>query len=155
MELQPVKPHLEHLCRATIELTAMIVVGKTPLGERRVIPFTGRLVGEKLSGEILPGGTDCMLVRPDGTALVDARYAIRTPDDAIVFVHNYGRRSGSPEVLERVARGEAVDPSNYYYRLSPEFETAAKQYAWLNDIIGICSGARDGNKLLLDFYIVR
>ncbi|MFC1533950.1 DUF3237 domain-containing protein [Thermodesulfobacteriota bacterium] len=155
MEFQPVKPHLEYLCQANIELTDHIVVGATPQGVRHVIPFTGRFVGDKLSGEILPGGTDCLIIRPDGTTLVDARYAIKTPDGALVYINNRGRRAASREVRERLASGETVDPTTYYYRLTPEFETEAEQYAWLNDIIAICSAARLPGQVIIDFYIVR
>ena len=155
MELQPAKPQLEYLCRANLELIAPVIVGKTPLGERRIYPFNGKCVGEKLSGEVLPGGADSMLIRPDGIVLVDARYAVRTPDNATVYIHNVGRRSGSREVLDRLVRGEQVEPNEYYYRMTPEFETEAEQYSWLNDIVGVASGARQGNTLHIDFYVVR
>jgi Protein of unknown function (DUF3237) len=155
MELEPVKPSLEYLCRGYVDLASPVIVGKTPLGERRIIPFGGRYVGEKLSGEILPGGADFQLIRPDGTALLDARYAIRTPDGAVVYVHNYGRRSAPEAVRERMTRGETVDPAEYYFRATPEFETATPQYAWLNDVVALCSGVRTADAVVLDIYVVR
>jgi hypothetical protein len=156
MDLEPIKPNLEYLCRAYIEVATPTVIEKTPLGERRIIPFTGKLVGEKLSGDVLPGGVDCQLVRPDGTVLVEARYAIRTPDGAYVYIHNYGRRSGPPEVLKQtLARGAIADPASYYFRLTPEFETGSPNYFWLNDVVGVCSAARTHSAVLIDFYIVR
>jgi hypothetical protein len=45
MDLEPIKPNLEYLCRAYIEVATPTVIEKTPLGERRIIPFTGKLVG--------------------------------------------------------------------------------------------------------------
>jgi hypothetical protein len=33
-----------------------------------------------------------------------------------------------------------VDPSRYYFRTSPLFETGAGRYAWLNDIVCVGSG---------------
>jgi Protein of unknown function (DUF3237) len=62
MEMQPVKPSLDYLRRLHIDLVPPVPVGMTPLGERRIIPFGGRYMGDKLSGEILPGGADCQLV---------------------------------------------------------------------------------------------
>ena len=155
MEPQPVRPELEYLCQATIKLTEQILVGNTPQGVRYVIPFTGRFVGDKLSGEVLAGGTDCVLIRPDGTVFVDARYAVKTADGALIYIHNRGRRSASRKVHERLASGETVDPTSYYYRLTPEFETEAEQYAWLNNIVAICSAARLPDGVMIDFYIVR
>jgi hypothetical protein len=156
MELSPVTPTLERLFRAEVEIAAPLSVGMTPRGERRIIPITGgRFTGEKLSGDVLPGGADWQLVRPDGTALLEARYTLRTKDGALVYVRNRGVRSGPSDVLARLARGEAVDPASYYFRTHPEFETGAPQYAWLNDLLAVCSAVRAANAVTLDFYAVR
>jgi len=156
MELSPVTPTLERLFRAVVEIAAPLSVGLTPRGERRIIPIIGgRFAGDKLAGDVLPGGADWQLVRPDGTALLEARYTLRTKDGALVYVRNRGVRSGPPEVLARLARSEAVDPASYYFRTRPEFETGAPQYAWLNDLLAVCSAVRAANAVTLDFYAVR
>jgi hypothetical protein len=46
------------------------------------------------------------------------------------------------EKLAALARGEVVDPSSYYFRTAPRFETSAPQYAFLNRLIAIASGDR-------------
>lgn len=156
MECQPVTPRLEHLFRAIVEIAAPLSVGMTPLGERRIIPITGgRFEGENIAGDVLSGGADWQLVRSDGTALLEARYTLRTRDGALVYVRNRGVRSGPPEVLARIARGETVDPAGYYFRTVPQFETGAPQYAWLNDLVAVCSAVRAANAVTLDFYAVR
>ena len=53
-----------------------------------------------------------------------------------------GVRHGPPEVLARMARGESVEPSEYYFRTAPFFETAAPKYAWLNVIVSVGIGER-------------
>ena len=156
MDFEPVTPRLERLFRAVVEIGVPLSVGVTPLGERRIIPITGgSFEGEKLAGEVLPGGADWQIVRSDGTALLEARYTLRTRDGALVYVRNRGVRSGPPEVLARLKRGEAVDPVRYYFRTRPEFETGAPQYAWLNDLLAVCSAARAAHAVTLDFYAVR
>jgi hypothetical protein len=45
-------------------------------------------------------------------------------------------------VLAALGRGEAVDPSSYYFRTAPRFETSASRYAFLNRLIAISSGDR-------------
>lgn len=156
MNLQPVPPQLEALCRATVTLAAPLSLGATGLGERRIIAITGgHFTGVQLSGEILPGGADWQLVRPDGAALLDARYTLRTQDGALIYVSNRGVRQGPRAVLAQLAQGEAVDPATYYFRTTPIFETGHPQYTWLNDIIAVCSGVRTANAVLLDFYVVR
>jgi hypothetical protein len=156
MDLQPVKPKLERLFRAVVEIAEPISVGMTPLGERRIIPITGgHFEGERLAGAVLPGGADWQLVRADGSALLEARYTLRTQDDAFVYVRNRGVRSGPPEVLARLRAGEPVDPASYYFRTTPTFETGAPPYAWLNDLVAVCSAARAAHAVTLDFFAVR
>ncbi len=155
MERTPTVPTLEHLCRVTVALAAPMSVGATPLGERRVIPIVGgHFAGARLAGEVLAGGADWQLVRPDGAALLDARYTLRTDDGALIYVSNRGLRRGPSEVLARLARGEDVDPASYYFRTVPMFETGAERYAWLNDVIAVCSGLRTANSVILDMYAV-
>ena len=156
MDLQPVTPKLEPLFRAVVEIAAPISVGMTPLGERRIIPITGgHFEGERLAGEVLPGGADWQLVRADGSALLEARYTLRTQDGAFVYVRNRGVRSGPPEVLARLRAGEPVEPASYYFRTTPTFETGAPPYAWLNDLVAVCSAARAAHAVTLDFFAVR
>src|SRR5215475_5219047 len=138
MDLQPVTPKLERLFRAVVEIAAPISVGMTPLG-----------------GAVLPGGADWQLVRADGSALLEARYTLRTRDDAFVYVRNRGVRSGPPEVLARLRAGEPVEPASYYFRTTPTFETGAPPYAWLNDLVAVCSAARAAHAVILDFFAVR
>ena len=156
MTPEPVAPTLEYLCRVTIELATPLEVGPTPLGERRVIPIIGgHFAGNRLSGEVLPGGADWQLVRGDGAALLDARYTLRTTDGALIYVSNQGLRHGPPEMLARLRRGESVDPASYYFRTVPTFETSSPAYVWLHDLIAICSGVRAASAVILDFYAVR
>jgi hypothetical protein len=155
MTTDPVIPRLDLLCRATVELGAPLLIGPMPLGERRIIPITGgRVEGERLGGEVLPGGADWQIVRADGAALLQARYCVRTADGALVFVENKGLRAGPPEVLARLARGEHVAPGEYYFRTTPRFETAAPRYAWLNSVLAVGSAVRSPGAVILDFYVV-
>jgi len=156
MAVDPVTPQLERLCRATVEIGPPLQVGPTPLGERRIIPITGgRVEGERLRGEVLPGGADWQIVRADGAAVLEARYCVRAEDGALIFVVNTGIRVAAPDVLARLARGEPVAPREYYFRTTPRFETSAPRYAWLNDVVAVGSAVRTPGAVILDFYVVR
>ena len=155
MTILPTQPQLVPLIQVTVTLDIPLSVGVLPQGERRIIPITGgQFVGARLSGVVLPGGADWQQVRPDGVALLDARYTLRTDDGALIYVNNRGLRHGPTEVLARLARGETVDPALYYFRTTPVFETGALGYAWLNTIICVCSGVRLPQAVLLDFFEV-
>jgi hypothetical protein len=51
-------------------------------------------------------------------------------------------RHGPVSVMEKVNAGQFVDPSEYYFRTSVAFETAAARYDWLNRIIAVGTGSR-------------
>ncbi|MBS1807910.1 MAG: DUF3237 domain-containing protein [Acidobacteria bacterium] len=155
MELKPVVPRLELFAHLIVNVATPLSIGKVMTGERRIIPITGgRVEGAKLRGEILPGGADWQIVAADGTALLEARYTIRTDDNALIYVRNIGVRHGPPEVLAAIARGEQVEPTKYYFRATPTFETGDKRYDWLNRVLAVCSGVRTREAVLLDFYAV-
>ena len=155
MELKPVMPRLELLAHLSITLAPPQSIGKVLTGERRIIPITGgRVEGARLRGEVLPGGADWQIVAADGTALLEARYTLRTEDGALIYVRNTGVRHGPPEVLAAIARGDEVDPAKYYFRAVPVFETGDAKYDWLNRMVAVCSGVRTRTAVLLDFYTV-
>jgi hypothetical protein len=152
---QPPVPSLELFARATVAVAPAYQVGTVLLGERRVVPIDGgRIEGERLTGEILAGGADWQIVCADGTMLLEARYLIRTEDGVIITVRNAGVRHGPADVLEALGRGDAVDPSTYYFRATPSFEASDERYAWLNRIVAVVSGARDERAVRLAYYRV-
>lgn len=146
----------EFLCKIEVTLEPVRDLGETPQGRRRIIGITGgKFAGPRLSGRVLPGGADWQLIRADGVACLDARYTLETGDGALIYVNNKGYRHGPKAVIERVARGEEVDPALYYMRATPWFETSAPAYAWLNGSICVATGARRAAAVELDFYEVK
>ena len=124
------------------ELADIRSFGQTPYGERRVIDILGgRVEGPRLKGKLLPGA-DWQIVRPDGVTDLTARYGIETDDGARILVRSDGLRHGAPEVIAALGRGEAIDPSRYYFRTVMRFETAEPTLAWLNRILALATGAR-------------
>lgn len=136
-------PSLQHLCDLSIDLAPPIEMGEARRGRRRIIPIVGGTVaGERLSGRVLDLGADWQTVFGDATAELDTRYAIETYDGAIVEIRNFGYRTGAPEVIAALARGDDIDPALHYMRTSPRFETGDPRYAWLNSRIFIGTGMR-------------
>jgi Protein of unknown function (DUF3237) len=145
--------NLQPLFRAEITLAPAQELGDTPQGRRRIIAITGgRFSGERLSGRVLAGGADWQLIRADGVADLDARYTLETSDGALVYVRNRGYRHGPPEIIRKLAAGEAVDPSLYYMRTTPRFETGDTRYGWLNRIICVAAGARRRDAVELEVF---
>ena len=147
--------NLRSLFRAEITLAPPQELGATPLGRRRIIGITGgRFAGERLSGRVLAGGADWQVIRDDGVADLDARYTLETGDGALIYVRNRGYRHGPRDILDRLAAGESVDPSLYYMRTTPLFETGDARYAWLNRIVCVARGARRAAAVELEVFEV-
>ena len=137
------------------ELGPIINLGRTPYGERRIIDIVGGSVrGPKLSGRILPGGADWQIVRGDGAADIQARYTIETAAGTRILVSSDGLRHGPPALMERLARGDSVDPALYYFRTVMRFETSDPAVDWLNRILALARGQREARSVRLDVYEV-
>ena len=118
----PEQLHAEFAFKLKVELEAPMTIGPSKYGERRLIPITGGTIeGPKLSGEVMPGGADWQLTRPDGVLDVDARYTIRASDGALIHVRNRGIVAFPPH------------NETLYVRTSPQFEAPRESaHAWLN-----------------------
>jgi hypothetical protein len=151
----PIEPSLRLLYTSSVEVDPPMIVGATTYGERRIIPIKGgSFAGPRLSGKILPGGADWQVIRTDGTAELEARYTLETDDGALIYVLNQGIRSGSKEVMGRLARGEKVHASEYYFRTRPVFETGAPKYQWLHNIVAVATGERLPAEVIITVYEV-
>ena len=146
-------PQPEFVAEVQAEVAAPIVIGASAAGERRIVPIIGgRVSGPRLEGEILPGGADFQLIRPDGVAEIEARYALRLNDGALVHVVNRGLRHAAPEDVERLLRGEAVPPERVYFRTAPCFETAAPAHAWLRRRLFVGLGERQPAAVIVRIF---
>jgi hypothetical protein len=131
-------------------------LGPVTGGRRRIVPLTGgKFSGPELNGELI-GGTsaDWQIVLPDGTALGDIRYTLKTETGALLYVRSQTVRHGSAEVLARLARGGDVDPSEYTFRAWTRIETAAAELDWLNKGIFIGVGGRQAGGVTYETYLV-
>ena len=132
------------------ELADIVDVGVTPMGHRRVINILGgHFEGDRLAGVVLPGGADWQWIRSDGTLDLDARYTLKTHQGDFIQVTSQGLRTGPPDVLARLAAGEDVDPSLYYFRTVMRFEASAPSLLWLTRLLAVAYGRRTRNAVEL------
>lgn len=147
-------PALEHVFDVTASLGPLEDHGMTRAGHRRVVPIAGGQVSGLFDAEILPGGADWQIVRPDGAIEIDTRYSARTPAGEYVHFRTFGVRSGPPEVLEALLRGEPVEPSAYYFRVGVRLETSAPRLAVLERSIFVASAIREADRVRYAAYRV-
>jgi hypothetical protein len=128
--------------------------GVTRAGHRRVIPVAGGRVSGMLEAEILAGGADWQLVRPDGAIEIDTRYSARTAAGEHVHFRTTGVRSGPPAVLAALLRGEEVDPASYYFRVAVYLETSAPRLAFLERSLFVAAAVRGADTVSYTAYRV-
>ena len=100
-----------------IKVGAPIVAGDLGHGVRRIIPVLGGEVrGPGIKGTIFPCGADFQTIRPNGFTELEAKYAFEMDDGAVIYIENIGVRFGPKPLLDRIAKGEIVDPAQIYFR---------------------------------------
>jgi hypothetical protein len=119
-------------------------IGALPHGTRRTAPLAGgTFEGPRLRGTVVPAGSaDWLLLRSDAVLELDLRCTLRTDDGALISMSSFGLRHGPPAVIAALGRGEAVDPSSYYFRTIPRFATAHPRYVFLNRLVAVATGDR-------------
>ena len=153
MNTPPAAPGLVPMAQVRCDVGPLVSLGPAPLGERRYVPLLGGSVeGPELNGEVVPGGIDWQIQRADGALQISAHYVIRTPDGALVEVQSDGLRHGPPEVMARLARGEAVDPADYFFRTVMRFTTGHPAWLHLNKVMALARGRREAQRVILDVW---
>ena len=138
-----------------IKVGTPIVAGDLGYGTRRIIPILGGEVrGPDVNGKVLAFGADYQIIRPNELIELEAKYAFETDDGATVYVENRGIRFGPVELLQKLKRGEPVDPNLIYFRTVPKFETGAAKYRWLMENLFIGSAARHADRVVIDVHQV-
>ena len=123
-------------------------------GVRRIVPILGGEVRGEINGKFCAAGADFQIIRPNELMDIEARYALETDDGAVVYVENRGIRFGPVELLQKLNRGEPVDPRLIYCRTVPKFETGHEKYRWLMQHIFIASVARHCDRVVIDVHQV-
>ncbi|MEO8467450.1 MAG: DUF3237 family protein [Gammaproteobacteria bacterium] len=137
-------PGNEFVMEFYVTISAAVSVGPSEHGIRRFIPITGgRFAGSGIKGEVLAGGADWQLGRPDGVAEVNAIYSIKTDDGAVIEVENQG----------------IITPANGgigYARTSPRFHAPNGRYDWLNKtlFVGTIAPAAESGAVIIRVFKV-
>ena len=149
-------PALVYMTRVSCEVGAVVSLGgPAKHGERRFVPIGfGSVVGPELNGSLVEGGVDWQVQRADGVTDISAHYVIRAADGALIEVQSDGMRHGPPEVMLRLARGEAVAPDAYFFRTVMRFTTGHPAWLHLNKVIALAAGQREERRVLLDVWRV-
>jgi hypothetical protein len=139
-------PTTELALELLVNISPAIVVGASGHGTRQFIPITGgRFSGANgLSGEVMAGGADWQLRRPDGVTEVTAIYSIKTSDGVVIEVDNRG-------IIVPPSEGSAA-----YVRTAPRFHAPQGPHEWLNKttFVGTISPSPQGGAVIIRVFKV-
>ena len=150
-------PQLRPCVDLWVDVDTPIEVGVVDAGTRRVVAIKGgRAVGivGGWNARVLAGGADYQIVTARGCALLQARYVMETDAGDRIYVENNAIRTGPPELVARLLRGEPVDPAAIYFRCAPRFETSAPALSWMSERVFVGTGARYPNQVVMRFFEV-
>jgi hypothetical protein len=80
---------------------------------------------------------------------------LKAADGTVIGIDNVGVRVASAEVTDRLAKGEDVDPSAYYFRTVPTFTVAEGPHTWLRRAVFVARGIRRPDHVVIDVYEVQ
>lgn len=114
----------EFLLDLTFEKGPANSVG-SPGGNRVIVPISGgTFEGPRLKGTLAGPAGDWIVVRSDGSSVLDLRLLLQTDDAQKILMTCRGIAYTEP--------GGAL-----YARILPVFETGAAKYAWLNNVVAV------------------
>jgi hypothetical protein len=149
----PTSLEYEYLGSLDIEAGESLMLGELQAGWRRYdVLVGGTFRGPKINGQIQAGGSDLLHRHHDMTTHPHVRLVVKTDDDALILVTYEGIRFTTPEINERLLAGEHVPFDQYYLRTTPYFETSDPKYDWLNRIVSVAVGRREGSHVIYEIF---
>lgn len=152
------QPELEYVFTISIELAGLHWIRPAARGDARAAIYaaSGKVEGPRLNGEVIPmSGGDFPLQRPNGVIDFDARYLLKADDGAIIYLQNKGYRwAHTPEIAERMSRNEDVSSSDYYMRVTPQFDAPEGSHEWLTKHVFIGVAEKIPNANRIHYFVV-
>ncbi|MBG6291264.1 MULTISPECIES: DUF3237 domain-containing protein [Pseudomonas] len=132
---------LEPLMEMNVKASVPLEIGRVPQGQRLISAAGGgTFKGQRLSGEVLPGGGDWILVDGDGGWHLEVRLVLRTDDGARILMQHNGLLVANPKIIHAVSRGDSTEFGDTYFMIQPRFEVGDDRYRWLNHQLAVGEG---------------
>jgi hypothetical protein len=132
---------LEYEFEYHAELKRPVDVGLGPYGTRMFFEATdGEVTGERISGRLLTGGGDWVLMGPDGWGRLDVRILLQTHDGRPDLRHLPRRPRAQRVRPEGAGRGWCDPLGGPVLRVTPRLETGDERYGWVNRAVFVAEG---------------
>lgn len=149
------KLRLDHVFDMRASFGGETRIGPTTLAQSRTfVPVTsGRVLGPRLSGEIVAGSGGDWPRLEDGRALIEGQWLIRADDGTLIVMRNTGYLQ---QTLPAGAawRGEGADYATPTLHLAPIFEAPEGPHGWLTRTVFVGKADRRATDANFRFYAV-
>lgn len=123
------------------QLKPPVTIGPGPFGTRIYFEaIQGTVTGRRLSGRVLSGGGDWILIGPDGWGRLDVRAQLETSDGAFILISYCGVLELNETVQAALQSGGETRYEDQYFRTTPRLETGDPRYAWANQAVFVGEG---------------
>jgi hypothetical protein len=114
-------------------------------------------VNGAIKGKMLPLGAEFGKEIDKNTYQIDVRAVIETDDKETIYVTYLGYIHADTETynLINTGHGAEIDPSKYYFRTNPIFETKSTKYAWLNHTVSVGVGTCTKTGVAYKVYAIK
>ena len=142
-------PNLVHFFSLSFTTGEPIVITNGPKGHRCIVPdlkgtFKGGSDYPDFHGILHGPSSDFVLIHSDGSGVsLDVNF-IFTTHDGITFLG---------KIVGRSVR-DANDPKKASIRGALTFEAGHEKLKFLNNLIAVSKGRKDGNKVEIDYYLM-
>ena len=132
---------LLHLMKLIVRVDAPIAIGKALTGTRTIYNATGgEFEGDRLSGDVLPGGGEWFLQNDEGLGQPDVRLLLQTQDGAHIYLRYSGVLDFNETVAAAIAEGRSTQFGENLFLTQVRFECSDPRYAWLSKTIAVGEG---------------
>jgi len=138
-------------------MTADLIRPPVLAGTKVVYAVTGGTLTGKIKGKVLPIGGDFATFINSTTLKLDVRLVLQTEDSATIYCTYTGFLTTDEETYKviKAGKGYQVDPSKYYFRINPIFETSSPKYDWLNQTITVGMGTITPTGVSYKIYAIK
>ncbi|WLI09035.1 DUF3237 domain-containing protein [Pseudomonas sp. FP597] len=134
LDLMAVAPNLQRVLTLRVAIGPGVMLGDSVDGVRCNYPIVGgTFEGVGVSGQVLAGGEDLFLLRPDGVGQLDARYSLRTDQGELINLRNRGLLNMTEYGRQLEREGQwPIPEAEYRCTCTPVFQVPKGRLDWLS-----------------------
>ncbi|VVP25584.1 hypothetical protein PS903_03991 [Pseudomonas fluorescens] len=133
LELMGAAPNLQRVLTLCVDIGPGLMLGESVEGVRCNYPIVGGdFEGLDFKGQVLAGGEDIFLLRPDGVGQLDARYSLRTDQGELINIRNIGLLNMTEYGRQLERQGQwPIPETEYHCTCTPVFQVPKGRLDWL------------------------